>query len=91
LATVSAPEPRVEAALRASYEALRDLAGSRLDPAIDTKMLELGERKEFLTEAEHKELMALVNFAQQRSNEKLRAELALKRIEAIYPEWATGR
>jgi hypothetical protein len=91
LATISAPEPRIEAALRASYEALRDVAESRLDPSLDAKMLELGERKEFLTEAEHNELMALVTFAQQRTNEKLRAEVALKRIEAIYPEWAPRR
>jgi hypothetical protein len=91
LATVSSPEPRVEAALRASYEALRNVAESQLDPSLDSKMLELGEHKEFLTDAEHHELMALVNFAQQRTNEKLRAESALKRIEAIYPEWAARR
>jgi hypothetical protein len=91
LARVSTPEPRVEAALRASYDALRNVAESQFDPSLDSKMLELGERKEFLTDAEHNELMALVNFVQQRTNEKLRAELALKRIEAIYPEWATRR
>jgi len=51
-------------------------------------MQDLGERKEFLSEAEQKELMVLVNFSQRRSLEKLRAQLALKRIKAACPELA---
>jgi hypothetical protein len=46
----------------------------------------LGERKEFLTPAEHAELMALASFAQRRTIEKLEAELALRQLDAILPE-----
>ena len=49
-------------------------------------MLELGERKEFLDATEYAELMALVSFAQQRTLEKLEAEVALKRLESVYPD-----
>ena len=90
MATASAPGPNVEAALRASYEALREVASYQLDPDLAERMQDLGERKEFLSEAEHKELMALVNLAQRRTVEKLRAELALKRIQAACPELAVG-
>jgi hypothetical protein len=86
VASVSAPEPQVEAALRASYEALHEIASYTLEPTIAERMLDLGERKELLNEEEHKELLALVDFSQRRTIEKLRAELALKRIEAIYPD-----
>jgi len=49
----------------------------------------LGERKEFLSSPEHEELMALVSFTQQRSIEKLEAELALQSIEAACPQLAS--
>jgi hypothetical protein len=91
MATVSAPEPRIEAALRASYEALREVAAFTLDPSLDQRMLELGEGKEFLDEGEHRALLALADFTQRRTAEKLRAQLALRQIEALYPEWAAGQ
>jgi hypothetical protein len=49
-------------------------------------MLARGERKEFLTPAEHAELMAWVTFTQQRTIEKLQAELALQRLLEAFPE-----
>jgi hypothetical protein len=74
------------AALEASAAALRRVAGYTLDPAVDRRLLELGERKEFLSPAEHDELLAWVAFTQQRSLEKLQAEAALQRLLAAYPE-----
>jgi hypothetical protein len=82
--TVSALDPQVEAALKASYEALREMASYTLDPKIDDLMLDLGERKEFLDEAQHRDLMAMVGLTQRLTIEKLRAQLALKQIEAVY-------
>jgi hypothetical protein len=49
-------------------------------------MQELAEREEFLDSAEHDELMALVDFSQRRSIEKLEAQLALKRLGEVLPE-----
>jgi hypothetical protein len=86
VATVSAPASQVEAALRVSYEALRDIASYALDPTVAERMRDLGERKDLLGEAEYKELLALVDLTQRLTVEKLRAELAIKRIEALCPE-----
>ena len=82
-------DPKFQSALRASYRALRRVAGYVLDPVLDQRLRELGERKEFLSPDEHGELMALVAFTQQRSIEKLEAELALQHIEAACPDLAS--
>lgn len=83
---MTAVEPARRSALEASVTALRRVAGYALDPAVDRRILELGERKEFLTPAEHAELLGWVAFTQQRSVEKLEAELALGRLLAVFPE-----
>lgn len=86
MATLSVPEPQAWVALKTCQSALRRFAGYTLDPALDQKMRDLGENKEFLTPSDHDELMALVAFTQQRTVEKLEAELALRQLEAAYPE-----
>jgi hypothetical protein len=73
-------------ALKACIAALRPVAEYRLDPVIDQKMLSLGERKEALTPEEHAELTALAAWTQQRTIEKLQAELALQRLLNAIPE-----
>jgi hypothetical protein len=45
----------------------------------------LGERKEYLSPAEHEELLALVDFAHQRTIEKPEARLALDRLHTALP------
>ena len=77
-------------ALHACRAALQRIAEYKLDPAIDQHMLDMGERKESLDPAQHAELMALVAFTQQRTVEKLEAQVALQRLESAYPELATS-
>jgi hypothetical protein len=48
-------------------------------------MQALGERKEFLSQGEHEELLALVDFAHKRTIEKLEAQAALDRLRAALP------
>jgi hypothetical protein len=48
-------------------------------------MQELGERKEFLSQGEHKELLALIDFAHKRTIEKLEAQAALNRLRTVLP------
>jgi hypothetical protein len=48
-------------------------------------MHELGERKEFLSQGEHEELLALVDFAHKRVIEKLEAQAALDRLRTALP------
>jgi hypothetical protein len=85
----SVADPQVRSALQVSHRALRRIAGYVLPPALEQRMRELGERKEFLSPEEHDVLMALVAFAQQRSVDKLEADLALQRLEAVEPGLAT--
>ena len=88
MASPATAEPARRDALEASAAALRRVAGYTLDPAVDRRLLDLGERKEFLSPAEHQELLAWVAFTQQRSLDKFQAEAALQRLLAAYPELA---
>lgn len=79
-------EPAWNEALESSVAAHRRVAEYTLDPAIDRRILELGERKEFLTPAEHAELLAWVALTERKSLEKFEAERALRRLLALRPE-----
>lgn len=81
-------EPQWRAALLSSVAALRRVASYTLPPELDRRGLELGERKDALTEDERAELLAWVEFTQQRSAEKLEAEVALRRLVSVCPELA---
>jgi hypothetical protein len=61
------------------------MADYELKPSLHRRMHELGERKEYLTQAEYDELLALVDFAQKRTIEKLEAQVALARLRAALP------
>ena len=87
--TAPAPtEPAWQAALASSVAALRGVAGYTLPPALDRRILDLAERKESLTPDEREELLAWVAFTQQRSAEKLGAQVALNRLAAVCPDIA---
>ena len=73
-------------ALLASVSTLRRAAEYVLPPELDRRILELGERKESLTPEERAELMAWVEFSQQRSIDRLDARAALRRLTSVFPE-----
>jgi len=81
-------EPEFRQALGLCVGALHRLANYELDPAMNRRMRDLGERKERLNEGEHEELISLVAFSEKRSIEKLEAQLALKRLGRFLPEAA---
>lgn len=83
-----ADSKRLQAAFRTCERALRRMAEYRLDPALDQRLRDLGERKEELNTAEHDELSALVAFTQQRSLDKLTAEAALRELHSACAELA---
>jgi hypothetical protein len=89
MSTTAPLEPAWQAALSSSAAALRRMASYALPPEFDRRILELGERKESLTDVERAELMAWVAFTQERSVEKLEAEVALRRLSAAFPELAS--
>lgn len=69
----------------AALTTLRRVAGYTLPPALDRRILDLGERKEALSPDERDELTAWVEFTQQRSIDRLEAEFALRRLAAAEP------
>ena len=85
---LSTTDPQLRAAVRRGMRALRRLTEYRLPERLDHQMLEWGERKESLSPAEHDQLMALVDFSHERTIDKLQAEVALKELEAFFPEEA---
>jgi hypothetical protein len=85
MATVSTEDPKFQRAIQACAVALRRMADYELDPSLHRRMQELGERKEFLGQGEHEELLALVDFAHKRTSEKLEAQAALDRLRTALP------
>jgi hypothetical protein len=85
MTTVSTEDPQFQSAIQACAVALRRMADYELEPSLHRRMGELGARKEFLSPAEHEELLALVDFAHQRTLEKLEAKVALDRLRMALP------
>lgn len=79
-------DSHVQAALRHGVHALQRVANYALPAALDRRLQQLGENKEYLEAAEHEELLALVTFTQERTLEKLQAELALRELRALLPD-----
>jgi hypothetical protein len=90
MVTLSTSEPQLRLALNSTETALRRLANYELDPPLAGRLEFLSERKEFLNEEEHAELLALVGFARRRTIEKLEARLALKQLHEIVPEMVSA-
>lgn len=82
------PDPAWRDALQSSAQALRRMADYTLPAELDRRILELGERKDALTEHERAELLAWVAFAQERSIETAQAKLALRRLTTAFPDLA---
>ncbi len=75
----------MESVMRDCIAALKHVSDYRLPPAVDRRLLWLSENKESLTETEREELMGLLEFAEERTVEKLQARAALNRLSDIWP------
>ena len=85
MATISTEDPQFQSAIEACAVALRRMADYELNSTLSQRMHELGDRKEYLSSEEHEELLALVDFTQKRTVEKLEAQAALSRLQAALP------
>ena len=85
MTTISTDDPQFLAAIQACALALHRIADYELEPSLHRRMHALGEQKEFLSPAEHEELLALVDFAHQFTIEKLEAQAALARLRTALP------
>lgn len=79
-------DARVQSALRRGVSALARVADYVLPAALDRRLQQLGERKEYLGAAEHEELLALVAFTHDRTIEKLQSELARRDLQQFLPD-----
>ncbi len=86
MAPTTFADSRVQTALRNGVHALKRVANYALPAALDRRLQELGENKEYLGSAEHEELLALTTFANERLLEKLQAELALRELQTLIPD-----
>jgi hypothetical protein len=85
MAMVSTEDPQFQQAIQACAVALRRMADYEIESSLHQRMQELGERKEFLSQEEYVELLALVDFAHKRTIEKLEAQAALDRLRTALP------
>jgi len=88
--TISVREPEFSRthrrALKACADALRQVAEYRLPRALQRKLQRMLERKESLSAAEHQQLLTLVEAVQERSLQKVKSLVALKRLTEAFPE-----
>jgi len=77
--------PRFDSVMEQCVVTLRHVAEYELEPAINQRMRDLGERKESLSPEEHAELMSLVSFGEKRAIEKLEAQAALQSLGETLP------
>lgn len=66
--------------------ALKRIADYRLPQALDRRLLWLSENKERLTEIEKEELFAAIEFAEERTVEKLQAQAVLQKLAQLSPD-----
>lgn len=74
-----------EAVLRDCFATLQQVARYRLPPPIDRRLQWLSENKPSLTSDERDELLALVDFAEDRTLEKVKAQATLRRLTELFP------
>ena len=73
-------------ALKACEVALRQVAEYQLPRALQRKLQRMLEKKESLSAAEHQQLLTLVEAVQERSLQKVKSLVALKRLTEAFPE-----
>lgn len=72
--------------MRECARVLQRLAEYRLPPALDRRLLWLSENKEWLCDEDREELLASVEFVQDRTAEKVQAQALLERLTGTWPD-----
>ena len=85
LGDVRSPSSRRKA-LRACEKALRQVAEYQLPRTLQGKLQRMLERKESLSATEHQQLLTMVEAVQERSLQKVKSLVALKRLTEAFPE-----
>ncbi len=73
-------------ALKGCERALSQVAEYQLPRALQRKLQRMLEQRESLSAAEHQQLLTLVEAVQERSLQKVKSLVALKRLTEAFPE-----
>ena len=76
----------VDSLIQECAATLQRVANYRMPVAMDRRLLWLAENKEGLTQPEREELLALVDFSEDRTLEKLQAKVLLQRLTEACPQ-----
>ena len=76
----------VDSLIQECAATLQRVANYRMPVAMDRRLLWLSENKESLTQSEGEELLALVDFSEDRTLEKLQAKVLLQRLTEACPQ-----
>jgi hypothetical protein len=76
----------VDSLIQECAATLQSVANYRMPAAMDRRLLWLSENKEGLTQPEREELLALVDFSEDRTVEKLQAKVMLQRLAETWPQ-----
>ena len=77
--------------LRDCIATLEHVANDRLPAAMDRRLRWLSENKDSLTSDERDELLALVDFAEDRTLDKVKARVTLQRLGELLPQLFLSR
>ena len=82
--------PQGEPVLRDCVETLNRVANYHLPNALDRRLLWLSENKELLDDSQRKELIALVDLADDRAQDKVQAKATLEQLVRVFPLLGAG-
>ncbi len=88
MASAPTVDSQIHPALEACASALRRIADYELEPALEHRILDLGERKEFLSQAEYDELTAPVGFTTSVPSSRSRPSLLSTVSSKPFQNWA---
>jgi hypothetical protein len=91
ITTTVIEDPNLLDVLADCVAALQRVVGYRLPPALDRRLLWLSENKERLSPDEREELLAAIDFAEDRTLEKLHAQAVLKRLSTLFPHLVSSQ
>ncbi|MBI1832034.1 MAG: hypothetical protein HYR84_11355 [Planctomycetes bacterium] len=84
--TASVSNGSLDSLIQDCAATLQKVASYKLPASLDRRLLWLSENKETLTPDEREELLALVDFTQDRTVEKLQASVILRRLAEAWPQ-----
>ena len=84
--TATKNDVSIDSVIQDCAATLQKVARYKMPAAMDSRLLWLSENKASLTEVEREEFLALIEFSEDRTVEKLQAKILLNRLTEAWPE-----